>query len=695
MSTERVKHGQTFSLAGTSGANGTLVGLTGNPGALIEVTGFAVNNGDIQLYGARAPHKHGATLNDTGTFTNAGALTVGGAENSAHAALLGIEGTLTNTGVIVAGAGVYGAGGQIDIAAGGLMRSSGTITLAAGLKGGSEGATLIDSGRLVNEARGVIDVVGVSGANLFSYAGSGGSLVVSGGFENIGTLNIYSAFRTTGPSPAGTVAAAGVLQNSGNIFVGDANPSFYTSGGALLSVSGTLANSGTVSVAGGPFGQFRGGGEASGTLAITGTLINQGQITLQSGGGGYYRGQGGLLVDSGIVENSGTLTIEGEAGGGMLFDPYSFNGGTLVVDGELTNTGAMLEQQNGAIQVTGSLTNDATLTAFGGESLLKFSVYQGYGGLISVAGTLTNASGAIISLHGGLSEKYGPNHYISPWTGGGALLAVTGVMTNDGMVVVGGGAGGYPLRYNHDFGYGAALSVALGGILTNYGTVEIQQGETSSYGLYGTGGLATDAGQFANEGVITIAGGVGTSVGEFVITQTGELTAGTINGAGVLLNQGVIGAGGGLSVISSVTFLNDGKVKSYGASSRLTINSAVSSDTSKTGLLALYNGAALVLGGAVGSSQTVGFFGGSDSLSLGNAATFAGTLSGLGATDIIDFLKQDIVSASTTGDTLAVGVAGGETIDLALAAPLSGLSLTLQSDGSGGTDLLFSTAPTH
>jgi hypothetical protein len=101
MSTEWVKHGQTFSLAGTLGANGTLVGLTGNPGALIEVLGYAENKGDIQLNGARAPHKHGATLSDTGTLTNAGTLRVGGGYNSAHGALLGIEGTLTNTGVLV------------------------------------------------------------------------------------------------------------------------------------------------------------------------------------------------------------------------------------------------------------------------------------------------------------------------------------------------------------------------------------------------------------------------------------------------------------------------------------------------------------------------------------------------------------------------------------------------------------------
>jgi hypothetical protein len=45
MSTQRVKHGQTFSLTGTLGASGTLVGLTGDPGALIEVLGYAENKG--------------------------------------------------------------------------------------------------------------------------------------------------------------------------------------------------------------------------------------------------------------------------------------------------------------------------------------------------------------------------------------------------------------------------------------------------------------------------------------------------------------------------------------------------------------------------------------------------------------------------------------------------------------------------
>jgi hypothetical protein len=161
------------------------------------------------------------------------------------------------------------------------------------------------------------------------------------------------------------------------------------------------------------------------------------------------------------------------------------------------------------------------------------------------------------------------------------------------------------------------------------------------------------------------------------------------------LNQGVVYAADGLNLISGVTFLNDGTVENSSFASRLTIDSAISSDPGKTGLIALYDSATIALGGVVASSQTVAFFGDNDSLYLANAATFAGTLSGLGVSDLIDFLKQDITSASTTGDTLAIGVAGGETIDLALAAPLSGLSLTLQSDGSGGTDLLFGMAPGH
>jgi hypothetical protein len=163
----------------------------------------------------------------------------------------------------------------------------------------------------------------------------------------------------------------------------------------------------------------------------------------------------------------------------------------------------------------------------------------------------------------------------------------------------------------------------------------------------------------------------------------------------VLLNQGHIVESGGFSVISGVSFINDGTVELFN-NSLLTIDSAVTSDPGKAGALIIASGSILDLNGPVAASERVSFFqyGYRNLLELGNAATFSGTLA-VGATDTIDFLKQDITSASTAGYTIALGVAGGATIDLALATPLRGVSLSLQSDGNGGTDLLFGVAPGH
>jgi hypothetical protein len=375
MSTQRVKHGQTFSLTGTLGANGTLVGLSGGPGALIEVLGYAENKGDIQLNGARAPHKQGATLSDTGTFTNAGTLSVGGGYDSTHGALLDIEGTLTNTGVLVAEAGQYdagsqirGAGGQIHIGGSGLMRNSGVLTLATTSFGShgvaQQGGTLLDSGRLVNEARGVIDVTGIV---------RGALMTVSGSFDNLGTLNIDSGFYSyVGTGTAGTVAVSGFLHNSGYILVGRDN---YL-GGALLSISGSLDNVGTIFVTG--LYQADLPGNRGQTLEIAGVLTNRGQITLQSGGSSHnYPGVGALLLDNGTVENSGTLTVEGNVGAVTT-------SATVVVNGVFSNTGTILQQQDSRIVVngnTGNLINDGAITIAGGVGTAagELAVAQGGG----------------------------------------------------------------------------------------------------------------------------------------------------------------------------------------------------------------------------------------------------------------------------------------------------------------------------
>ncbi len=699
MSRGRVGHGQTYVLTGTLAAGSTLVGLSGDPGALIAVSGSAENRG-VTLKGGAAAHKQGVTLSDSGVLTNAGTIGVGGGTNSSHAALLLVGGTLSTSGMLVGQAGSDGAGGQILVGGSGVLRNTGTLTLAAGVAAGSAGATLVDMGVLVNRAGGVIDVAGSSG-QAYPLNGGGASIVVTDSFTNDGTLVLYDAIGN-GAAGAATLAVAGTMQNSGSVLVGSYQP-FYDPAAALLAVSGSLINSGTIGFTGGE-STFEGSRSQPGTtLQITGVMNNEGQINLDGGGANAHYTEGGdgaQLDDFGTVENSGTLIVGGYDGSG--FPTHSITSGASVqVNGVLTNTGLIAEQQNSRIVINGSLTNEGALTAAGGLTFAYLDIYVERGGSISVVGVLTNAVSGDITLDGGISGYPSILDPHFPLGAFGASLSVVGQLTNDGAVTIAGGDGGVPdgTQTGYDVGGGGQLSVAVGGFLNNVGTIEIQQGLTSTYGVYGYGGLLTVAGalyinryETYTSSVLTIDGGAGASTGELLVTNAGVLVNnGTINGTGVLLNQGTISSDH-RGFIFTNTLINDGAVALSWFGASLVIDSAISADAGKTGLLSLDTHTTLTLRGSVAASQTVAFAGSQDRLELGHAPAFLGTLSGLAATDMIDFLKQDITSAVANGDTLTFGIAGGGSFGLALAAPLSGVSLTLQSDQNGGTDLLFSAA---
>ena len=705
MSIDRVKHGETFTLSGRLAAGDTLIGLTGSPGALIEVSGTARNLGTIELYGASLPHKQGATLNVTGVLANKGCVLVGGASNATHAALLQIAGTLSNTATLTAEAGTDGAGGRIVLQGSARLNNSGTITLAAGATAGSSGATLTDTGVLINGVAGVIDVGGADGA------GSGGVLDVSGTLTNNGVLNLYTGQQVFDTIGGGTLAVAGLLQNAGVVTVGKAQLSHgyavYGTAGALLSVSGTLANTGSIFVTASPPQYFsaRAPGPSS-TLAISGTLINQGQITLQYGaiGGHYaYPGYGAQLQNTGTIENSGLLLAEGSSS--YAAGRFPETGATIADSGVLTNTGTVLLQQNTELGILGTLTNDAMLHADGGSSFFYLATYRGNGADIKLEGVMSNSG--TVSLDGGVTAPAG-YYATTQYNGLGSQFSIsgTGILTNTGLVDIGGGGGGYPGGgfFGTITATGATLSIGGGtdaGII-NYGTVEIMAGQISSYGIAGGGGLLLDSGFISNRfgGVITIAGGAGTADGVLRVAAGGYLSSsdGTINGAGELLNLGTMEIAGGNTDIAVATFINDGTVDTADSFASVdTIDSAIIADPGQPGTLTLFN-ETLRLNGAISASQTIVFaanpgFTNHSTLALAQLGSFGAALGGIAAGDIIDFVDRDVISATATGDTLAIGLSVGTTIDLALTAPLAGLSLSLTSDSHGGTNLLFSAAP--
>jgi hypothetical protein len=194
-----------------------------------------------------------------------------------------------------------------------------------------------------------------------------------------------------------------------------------------------------------------------------------------------------------------------------------------------------------------------------------------------------------------------------------------------------------------------------------------------------------------------MGGGLGESSFNFDAPSPG--TGATLALSGVLVNQGYIALQGGWSYISAgahhvttgaifATFINDGTVV-VAPSGTFVVDSssAISADPGDAGVFDISAQSTPTLADAVASSQTIAFLGSPASLLLGHAMVFSGMLDGLAPRDSIDFLHLEVTSASTSGTTLDIGLAGGSVLDLAMGAPLTGVSFGLAGDGNSGTIL--------
>jgi hypothetical protein len=298
-----------------------------------------------------------------------------------------------------------------------------------------------------------------------------------------------------------------------------------------------------------------------------------------------------------------------------------------------------------------------------------------------------------VTLQGGLT---GPQTAGGPGYGGlGAQAIVTGTLTNSGTLLANGGGGGY--RYlKSPVGQGATLS--LSGALINTGLIIVETGQAlHTPGVYGTNAQFTDSGVLTNAGTIFLERGLGLTTALTVTAGATLIDSGTLSGGGTLVNHGLVesGAAGvdtGAIRLAGVT--NDGIV-AVAAHGGLYLGGNITADATATGLFNLAGHASLTFGSTVAASQTIAFIGQGDTLGLAIPGAFAGTLSGLAATDTIDLMHTYVASATSSGDTLTLGLGDSTTLDLSLAAPLGNLALYLTSDGHGGTDLIMQANPTQ
>ena len=173
----------------------------------------------------------------------------------------------------------------------------------------------------------------------------------------------------------------------------------------------------------------------------------------------------------------------------------------------------------------------------------------------------------------------------------------------------------------------------------------------------------------------TIGGG-----GSLVIASGATLTAGVLDAISILTNPQVI---------------VDGTLK-VSNSDPLIVKGELTSDTNHTGLTTIDGGGELELDGKVDASQTIQFLDGAGTLILNDPAEFLGALAGLQAGDVIDFgtlAPGSIagISLATPGEiVLNLANGGSYSLKLASGSNLQTVDLSLQPDGTGGTEIVAS-----
>jgi hypothetical protein len=321
--------------------NARIAGLTIDSGDSLRIT----NGNDLRIFATTAPYTsflnvggqltidpggtlfaagvdtthvlNGATVNNAGNFDNFGGLfTIEGAINNSGAFNVGSPtevlpgGILNNTGsVYLVLGGLTVSGGTVNNFQGGLIRSldGGSLNITAGTLNNAGHLDFahrniyVNGGTLNNLPSGYIEVYAGGGLSAFGdwsnqgridigSGGGGGSLLVTGGFQNSGSLNVLN----------GGIAYLGGVNNSGSVAIGLFSKTLVTAGDYIQTrgstqVDGTLqTTSGSVFIKG---GTLSGGGNIIGNVLMNGQLNLSLTPSMLSVTGNYSQTRYGSFLD--------------------------------------------------------------------------------------------------------------------------------------------------------------------------------------------------------------------------------------------------------------------------------------------------------------------------------------------------------------------------------------------------------------
>jgi hypothetical protein len=594
----------------------------------------------------------GGTLRvDTGakTITNQGTL-------EAVAGTLEIDSNVTNTGTILAGAGgdvtidgTVANTGLVTIGNGGTVTLHGAITGATSKVQIAGGGTLVidggslRNGTLTNAAGGIVDVVQSSGT------------LASVAFSNAGTANItgngyYGLVATLSVSGTTTLSGGGSVVLSDDSTVSTATSTQIltgvTAGDTLDNVDNTIVGYGSLGA-----GQLTLINETKGTIeATTGILlVNTGSVALANHG--LLEANGGTLVVQTVVDDTAGGSVaavsHGTVAGVVLLDGGTLRGGSITTDAAsallITSAGGTLDGTAGAVTLAvgsqatvapgliltlkGPITEDGTLAVQGNG-------YYGSVGRVLIGGTLTLASGALVTMADLSTVSTASATQVIAGTAAGAKLDNSALISGYGML---------------GNGTLALINEVPGTIKATGGILVVDSGTSN----------ATNLGQMIAVG--------GTLQIENTLTNTSIIAVGA--GGGIVVD-GVVANSGLISVASTGTMKLNGSVA--GTSSKVQIAGggtlAIDGGTVRGGTLSAAANSAVNIVQTSGTLASVAF-GNAGTISIigngyyGSIATLSvsgtTTLSGGGAVVLVD----DSTVSTSSATQIITGVAAGDTLD--------------------------------
>ena len=611
-------------LSGVSSAADAAINLT-NGGAL-------TTNGSLTL-GKLSSAFLSDAISIAGTFSvgslNATTTVAGAISGTGKLVKVG-TGILTISGTNNYSGGTDVDGGELRIASGAALPSSGNITL--------NGGTLNTASSSLNTASSSLSItnpivlnttstvnVDASAFTTFSGVTSGvGSLTKTGD----GTLSLQNTNSYSG----GTNILGGVLQVN----------NLSTSGTITLSGNGTLHTT-SIFLSTMPNNINL---NTSGTLQVDGGFTLAGQIT----GGSLTKTGNGFIILSNTGNNySGGTTIAGgsviiSAASNISTGPITFNTGSLSISNGVT------------------LPNNITIPTFGAVFTL---------GTVELSGSITG-SGSLFAQGAGTIRLSGSNNYSggTDITGGTLSISAPGNLPSSGSVTFNGASVAL------DTTTGVAISNPM--VLTTSGTVNVNSNTTTLSGLISGSGAFTKSGVgrlILSNGGNSYGGGTNITGGTLSISAAGNLPASehvTFNGTGVVLDTTI-----GVAISNPITLTTSGSVNVASNTSTLSGNIGGAGGLTATGAGALIlSGTNNYTGGTIVSGTTT--LQGNTSSLQGNitnnnsvvfdqtgSGTYAGVMSGAGS-----LTKQNtgalILSGSNsygggtniTGGTLSISATG-------------------------------------